>query len=157
MKIIFLDIDGVLNSFKYDLSRTEDDGNIDLTRLPLLKRIVDCTDARIVLTSSWRRLWKKDGCFDIIGLWIESLFESAGLDIYDKTPEIDPSERGSEVLAWLETNKSEVDSFVIIDDMLGGWGILSDRLVRTDARIGFGLMEQHVLKAIEILERPIEL
>ena len=59
MKIIFLDIDGVLNSAKYDKKRTADDGNIDTTRLPLLKHIVDSTKAKIVLTSTWRKFWEK--------------------------------------------------------------------------------------------------
>ena len=33
MKIIFLDIDGVLNSVRYDRQRTVNQGNIDETRL----------------------------------------------------------------------------------------------------------------------------
>lgn len=52
MKVIFLDIDGVLNSFIYDLERKEGETAIDHTRLPLLKRIVDETGAIIVLSSS---------------------------------------------------------------------------------------------------------
>ena len=56
MKIIFLDIDGVLNSKAYDSKRDwNKQTNIDETRLPLIKQIVEATDAKIVLTSTWRR------------------------------------------------------------------------------------------------------
>mgnify|MGYP003308514771 CR=1 FL=1 len=48
MKVIFLDIDGVLNSVRYDRERTPEQGNVDETRLPLLKRIVDAAQAQIV-------------------------------------------------------------------------------------------------------------
>ena len=46
MKILFLDIDGVLNSRAYDRRRNWDEQtNIDETRLPLLREIVDRTGA----------------------------------------------------------------------------------------------------------------
>lgn len=56
MRVIFLDFDGVLNSAVYD--RTRDltkNTSIDETRLPLLKQIVDRTNAKIVLSTSWRK------------------------------------------------------------------------------------------------------
>ena len=61
MKIIFLDIDGVLNSEMYEWSRGEDraDNRIDLSRVRLLKDIVSATDAKIVLSSTWRLDWDK--------------------------------------------------------------------------------------------------
>ena len=52
MKILFLDIDGVLNSWRYDQERISLQDNIDETRLPLLSRIVSSTNTKIVLTSS---------------------------------------------------------------------------------------------------------
>ena len=55
MKILFLDIDCVLNSREYDCRRNwNDQTNIDETRLPLVKEIVKKTGAEIVLTSTWR-------------------------------------------------------------------------------------------------------
>ena len=60
MKILFLDIDGVLNSWRYDQERISLQDNIDETRLPLLSRIVSSTNAKIVLTSSWRKHWERD-------------------------------------------------------------------------------------------------
>ena len=60
MKILFLDIDGVLNSRAYDRKRNWSElTNIDETRLPLVKKIIDKTGAKIVLISTWRRHWDK--------------------------------------------------------------------------------------------------
>jgi len=87
LKIIFLDIDGVLNSLKYDRNRTVKQGNIDETRLPLLKKLVDETGALIVLSSSWRKHWEmdRDKCDDI-GREIISTFAKYDLFIYDIIP-----------------------------------------------------------------------
>ena len=60
MKVIFLDIDGVLNSIAFDRERINEQGNIDETRLPLLKQILDETGALIVLSSLWRKHWDKE-------------------------------------------------------------------------------------------------
>ena len=56
MKVIFLDIDGVLNSRAYDRKRNwNEQSDIDETRLTLVKEIVDATEAKIVLSSTWRQ------------------------------------------------------------------------------------------------------
>ncbi|MBE6760906.1 MAG: hypothetical protein E7551_01300 [Ruminococcaceae bacterium] len=150
MKIIFLDIDGVLNSLKYDMSRSPDDSNIDITRLPLLKKLVDSTKAKIVLTSSWRKFWEKDeAVISQTGKEINEIFASAGLEIFDKTPI--KSTRKDEILAWLSSN-NKVKSFCIIDDMALGWEELTAFTVITNPRIGHGLEQRHIQKAVEILK-----
>ena len=59
MKIIFLDIDGVLNSIGW-VERTKgtayEDKEIDPSKVRLLKQIIDKTDAKIVLSSTWREV-----------------------------------------------------------------------------------------------------
>ncbi len=151
MKIIFLDIDGVLNSVKYDATRTKKDGNIDKTRLVLLKKIVDATDAKIVLTSSWRKHWEKDEdkCDDA-GKEINRDFAEYGLEIFDKTAFFMSFDRASEIRSWVNSHNN-VERFVIIDDIFVGWGELHQYLVQTSALIGRGLEETHVQKAIGIL------
>ncbi len=153
MKIIFLDIDGVLNSVKYDITRTENDGNIDKSRLPFVKKIIVATGAKIVLSSTWREHWSKneDGC-DEIGKELNKYFAEFGLEIYDKTPSFLSYDRAGEIKSWLYTNKNNVESFVIIDDAFGGWGELNQNLVQTSPLIGRGLEEIHVQRAIEILK-----
>lgn len=152
MKIIFLDFDGVLNSIQYDRVRTENEGNIDETRMPLLKRIVDETGAVIVLSTSWRKHWEaEDEKLDEIGRWINETFDKFGMSIFDKTPLISASDRALEVRTWLGEHGDNVSSFVILDDIALGWGELADNLVKTDYRMGRGLEEGHVTRAIEIL------
>jgi hypothetical protein len=59
LKVIFLDVDGVLNSrgkwAGCDLANLTDSGTrIDPLAVARLKRIVDATDAKIVVSSTWR-------------------------------------------------------------------------------------------------------
>ena len=153
MKIIFLDIDGVLNSARYDAERSAEQGNIDETRLPLLKYLVDATDARLVLISSWRKHWDRDVALcDGIGLELNELFARYGLTIMDKTPELMDFDRPWEVRRWLAEHKDQVESYVIFDDIPWGWGELEERHVRTDFRVGRGLEERHVNRALELLK-----
>ena len=151
MKVIFLDIDGVLNSVAYNRMRSMEDGFIDKTRLPILKEIVDATGALVVLSSTWKRHWEKEylDC-DFIGRQLIETFFLGDIEIYDKTP--NKSTRADEIRAWLSEH-DDVESFVILDDIFFGWGELAYNLVRTDERIGRGLENVHKIKAIEILNR----
>lgn len=154
MKVIFLDIDGVLNSARYDCEREYGDGNIDPSRLPLVKSIVDATGAVIVLSTTWRRHWDiSPDKRDSIGEELDAVFASAGLSVADKTPWFEKFDRAAEIREWLKQHDGEVESFVILDDVFTGWAELGDRLVRTNFRIGRGLGEEHVQRAIELLGR----
>lgn len=159
MKIIFLDIDGVLNSEKYKALPLENcvDGYIDLSRVKLLADIVNATDAKIVLISSLRLLWDKSPelCGDD-GKYINKCFTQYGLSIMDKTPYMSFfTARRKEIISWLSVHQNEVESFVIIDDMQDGWGNLSSRVVNTNP-YGYGLEEVHVKKAIELLKERVQ-
>ena len=111
MKILFLDVDGVLNN-KTVLSEKGLFGICD-NMLELLSQIIKETNAKIVLSSTWR-LYPKA---------IEELkfkFHPMKLEIFDQTIEIKPKklsllvERKEEINEWLERN--EVDNFAILDD-----------------------------------------
>ena len=155
MKVIFLDIDGVLNSERY---RNEWGGdppsNVDDTRLPLLLRIVEETGAVIVLSTSWRRHWNSDPALRAPG-WkaVGDSFDRFGIEFYDRTPDYEGNNRDCEIRNWLAAHKDEVESFVILDDYGFGWGDLADRLVKTSEQLGRGLMEKHAERAIELLGR----
>ena len=158
MKVIFLDIDGVLNSAAYQAEWGGDPpSNVDETRMPLLCRVLEETGAVIVLSSSWRRLWHPDPALRAPG-WkaVGESFARFGVEVFDRTPDYAGNNRDREVRDWLTVHGGEVESFVILDDYGYGWGDLSDRLVRTDMRKGRGLMESHVQKAIALLQTPIE-
>ena len=160
MKVLFLDIDGVLNSREYDRRRDWNaQTNIDETRLPLLKEITDKTGAKIVLTSSWRRHWNKDESLrDDSGRYIAKLFAKYGLCIYDKTPDFGiGAKRKDEITAWLSEYAAEaecaeqVERFVILDDYRFGWEEFSEYFICTNPNFGRGLEDEHVIEAIKLL------
>ena len=158
MKVIFLDIDGVLNSAAYQAEWGGDPpSNVDETRLPLLCRILEETGAVIVLSTSWRLYWSPDPAL-CAPEWRETgeVLTRYGIPILDRTPAYNGNNRDREIRDWLAAHAGEVESFAILDDIPFGWGDLSDRLVRTDMRKGRGLMESHVQKAIALLQTPIE-
>lgn len=152
MKVIFLDIDGVLNSVRYDCRRTLDQGNIDETRMPLLRTLVDATQAHIVLSSSWRKHWEQDAAkCDGIGREINDTFAKYQLSVYDKTGCRSDNDRAEEIRTWLR-GREDIEAYVILDDIAFGWGRdLADYVVRTDPRIGRGLEDVHVQRAIDLL------
>ncbi len=154
MKVIFLDIDGVLNSAAYDRVRDwRTLSAIDESRLPLLKEIADKTGAKIVLSSTWRCDWEKDPalCRED-GTYINQTFAKFGLEVYDKTPYLGLcADRHGEIKKWL--NENGADSFVILDDYRYNWAELSDNFVKTNPYRGAGLEEEHVRLAIEILNK----
>lgn len=112
MKLIFLDIDGVLNSLgSIEQQRTVHTLNngmigLDPELVQRFNRLVTDTGAGVVLSSSWRlsRTWRLD------------LFR-AGLkmNILDATPKIPGVVRGVEIDAWLKAHK-EPERYAIIDD-----------------------------------------
>jgi len=155
MKILFLDIDGVLNSRHYDLERTATDGNIDESRLPLLKKIIEQTGAKIVLSSSWRKHWNEsDALCDEIGKELNTVFGRYGLKIHGKTADGGiAASRPEEIRAYLSSLDTQPTSFAILDDVSFGWGELGSFTVVTNHYIGRGLEMRHVDAAIDILNK----
>ena len=110
MKIIFLDVDGVLNSDEYfdkiknlDIQGIERD--IDVEKIKLLKKAIDATGAEVVLSSSWR--------YTRNAQYLKELLSKYGIYV-DSTPYIQ-NERGLEIRKWLSEHQ-DVEDFVILDD-----------------------------------------
>ena len=151
MKVIFLDIDGVLND---DTTPTRTKSRlvfIDQEKLLRLKRIVEATRAKIVLSSTWR--YERDNPkYNGDFLELQEAFRQVGLEFYSFTPEdVYGIRRGMEIGAWLRLHP-EVDQYIILDDELFDFeqcGLLP-RLVKTKFGNG-GLIEAHVQEAIEML------
>lgn len=150
-RVIFLDIDGVLNTKSYRESPDVDYYNdfISDHNMRFLKRIVMATDAKIVLSSTWRTYYSRGKMqFDKSGEYINRIFEKCGLKIFDKTPELN-NDRDTEISSWLEDN-SYVNSYVIIDDFDFKWSDCHKKhLVKTDDE--HGLNEETAEAAIQIL------
>ena len=140
MKVIFLDVDGVLNS--------KLDGNSIKLRtdsyLRLLREIIMATGAQIVLSSSWR-------CGPVKAIKnLKSRLAEYGLEIMDSTPVLSGSScRGDEIRQWLDNNGQSVGRFVILDDDDDMAEFIDTHLVQTDSEIG--LQEGDALRCIEML------
>lgn len=147
MKVLFLDFDGVLNSQDYRDNYGSMGAGIDKSKMPLLKKLVDTTDAKIVLITSLREYWDKnpDKC-DYFGKVINDTFAEYGLEIYDKTPVSDSGKREDEILDWIVNNPG-IKNYVAVDD----GALFAKFLVGHFVQPKDGLEEEHVEKAVEIL------
>jgi hypothetical protein len=177
MKIIFLDIDGVLNGHAFlaaqskkvtsepKLYRIDDDetwlGMLDPENVAKLNEIVEATDAKVVISSSWRcpHAWEK-----IAGWLCKKGFKGEVIGATDDActwpeEEAKVADRCDEIQRWLETHGLShrgalphvdgIESYVVLDDCTIGGGYSSSRLVRTHpAR---GLVAGDVKMAIGVL------
>jgi hypothetical protein len=102
-RIIFLDIDGVLNC-----KRTPNPRKlpyiVDPALLARFKRLVDQTGADVVLSSTWR--------YDPAGLFSAKRW---GIPFIDVIPDMPGKPRRDEILAWLKT-QGHVRRFAVLDD-----------------------------------------
>jgi len=170
MKVIFLDIDGVLNN-QETLLRNDELDNILLLRL---KTLVDKTGAKIVLSSSWRTCFNPLRIlmdrFNEIGLFISSLTPNGvSVDWIEKQGYIPTAryfftknnidgnrhyittDRGAEIFKWLSTHQ-DIESYVILDDE--AFDILNyfpNNFIKTNSLIG--LTEENIQQAEKILTK----
>lgn len=173
MKVIFLDIDGVLNTECYieafwdickraELSRPEaaslrlemlrdDFGNVFC---PIACRrlawIIELTGAKIVISSTWRM----SGLSVMKGMWKH---RSLPGEVIDCTPITkgrsslsfsERLERGNEIKQWLSEHP-EVESYVIFDDDNDMLPEQMENFIQTDEVYGITLKDAE--KAIQIL------
>lgn len=159
MRVLFVDIDGVLNSIT---SKSRCDGfiGIDNSKVKLLKEIIDKTNAKIVLVSIWKSHWEKD--YTLIchhdAKYLNNKFRKQNLFIFDKTKD-NNSNRGEGIYNWIKEHN--VSNWAVLDDEIFDdyekYGIL-DHLVKTEFydKNGGGLQKNHVEKAIKILNGEIK-
>ena len=153
--MIFLDVDGVLNSAQYrkqiypnrqELSYIE--RNVDKQCLLNLKKILKETGAKIVVSSTWR----KDKDYNKF----KEYLAKEGIGILDETPDLGESgkNRGEEIRKWLTNYKEQVEKFIIIDDdIFHDFYELTTYQIKPNMFENRGIEEQHVQEAIERLGR----
>ena len=153
MNIIFLDIDGVLNSLPYSKQTNEELNPYTLT---LLSKIYHKYDCQIVLASTWRELKDIPECADVWNYLIDNL-QKYDMKIFDITPMIN-NNRPKEIAEWLKNHSWT--NYVILDDDFPIEDYkkhhLDKHLIKTifftdDISEG-GLQEKHVKQAIKIFE-----
>lgn len=109
MKLIFLDIDGVL----INQATCRHFGVVDPACVKELNRLTDTTGAKIVLSSCWRIGWPVKE--------VQRHFkEKWGItgEVIGKTPVDWNQERGNEIQMWIDEflHTDTIESIVIIDD-----------------------------------------
>lgn len=125
MKVLFLDVDGVLNRCGKSAQ------GLEQPQIEELDRVLRVTGAVVVLSSTWRKF--EVSCMPRL----RALFAERGWLMVGKTPVLDrwngtcyeAVERGMEIQAWLDKHP-EVERFAIVDDC-EDMAHLRERLVRT--------------------------
>lgn len=143
VKVIFLDIDGVLNNSKHLTELMELLGRkqyfsiinqihetpFDYRSCKLLQELIKETEAEIVLSSTWRL--NDNG--------IEIIEQYAGISIRDTTPVLNTI-RGEEIKQYLD-NHQEITEYIILDDDTDMLKEQMGHLVKVNNRIGFTITE----------------
>lgn len=158
MKIIFLDIDGVLNGYSFwnmlgwkivsfidnknlrlYYTKITDPHGIHENKVKLLSKIVKATDAQIVYSSSWKRnlFWKPYHSMNADERKLIDLFNYYGIHVKDATPTVKyisgENTREKEILQWLAIHEKDVDKYIIIDDETFSPNVLcnDERFIKT--------------------------
>lgn len=171
MKIIFLDFDGVINNVdvhghqgieiqisdvneKYTKGKfiAKVDG-INLHWICQLFKYCKEQDIKIVISSSWRYLYKTDD----FELFFNNLFTFNFLKKYkDKTlfldrTDRDDEDRGIQILNWIDSYEiafnEKIEKYIVIDDEIDydiSKHIYEEHLCRTETKNGF--LEEHLIK-----------
>ena len=166
-KYIFLDFDGVLNTEHYqnllyhegESFQDEYGAFFDPEAVEQLKRIIDATQADIVIQSSWKYL----GLEAMQEMWKERAMPGKVIDITPSSvsdswllsanlDDIDPAMghcKGMEIASWLSDYANERKKYVIIDDE---YVILDSQLPNFILTNPYdGITEELAYRAISIL------
>jgi hypothetical protein len=139
MKVIFLDVDGVLNCGRTAVAFggypwPGEAGDIlwperqDTAAIGLIRAVCRSTHSKVVLSSTWRLGWSKNECAEY--------GHRLDLPIIDRTTQLPTGPRGAEIKAWLESNPG-VERFAIVDDNSDMLPEQMANFVKTCERNGF--------------------
>lgn len=154
MKLLFLDIDGVLNSTEFFRRKTRDKVSICRTLTARVNAICVEADAQVVISSTWRVLHPLP--------WLRQTLRRKGLRarVLGVTPDLSwcPGNvhayrhtRGEEIARWLADNPYSVEGLCILDDD-SDMAHLAPWHVKTSFETG--ITDADVSLAIATLGRP---
>lgn len=175
MKIIFLDIDGILNTYRTMSTmkevKTRRFGQLvgfnqfDKDCVARINKITDETGAKIVISSSWRTGCVRNDTVDLLFNHLKKqgvtgeIIDVTPLDkecgyINEEYPDGSRGYRAFEIQAWLN-KRDDVESFVILDDDAGFMGKcdLEKNFVWVEFGWKTGIQDVHTDRAIKILNR----
>ncbi|MBR3866269.1 MAG: hypothetical protein IKM54_00525 [Butyricicoccus sp.] len=162
-KVIFLDIDGVLNSNFWEQTHTKElsDGTlVDAEKVALLGGLVRRTGAQLILHSGWR-FWYDGDCKPLRAESerLSAMLAAEGMTIAGVTPDLTTEEirrtkkfslvKAREILAWVAQHP-ETTGWVVLEDLDLHNGEVARHQVMTDQTVG--LTEADVETAVGILE-----
>ena len=178
--LLFLDFDGVLNSERHyaelkgkGLPFKDKYGPLfDPEAVANLQKIIEATDARIVVSSSWRylgledlqRMWHdRNLSGNIVGITPlhtddDKLMETDLSQLDEITADMFSSSRGSEIKAYFDEVlkvSSESQRYVILDDLKDVLPEQEDHFLRIDPIVG--ITEEDVERAIRIISASRDL
>jgi hypothetical protein len=145
MKVLFLDLDGVVNSertcaafdgYPHDFSPV-DLARFDSVALALVRKLCAKTDCVIVLSSTWR-----------LTFTIEEVAHYLDLPVMAATPDLgDTNSRSDEIALWLKRHP-QITTYAIVDDL---WLSFDDpeqqaRFVQTNGEFGLSLPNYRQLR-----------
>ena len=114
MKVIFFEVDNVLNFEDSDAVAPSGKKGIAESRVKELKKIVNESGARIVLIGNWKKDWNfDDSKCTPDGLYLNKKLDRKGLHILDKTNEDLTDEEG--VNDWIKRHPNVTESCVLTD------------------------------------------
>ena len=139
-KVLFLDVDGVLNSAAWFAQNPAATGleSLDPVAIARVKRVLKTTSAQVVLSSTWR----------FVPNFVKALLHM-NVPMLSITPRIDSNHRGEEIHAWLQSHTA-IDRFAIIDDDddAGDGFDLAPHFVQTHWNTGMTEAHEHALIAL---------
>ena len=147
-KVLFLDVDGVLNCYRSVMAFGNGSRIFDPSRVRLVEKLVRKSSAAIVWSTSWRG--EAGGHYPEWACHLHDVLSATPLtdDRFWRdhlrtplaTPRIAGASRGVEINRWLADTGISRDQVVILDDD-EEMAPLCDRFVRTSYLHGFGAEE----------------
>jgi len=166
-RVLFLDIDGVLNSHEYWDRLTADtknkmriipggEGQIDPVAVSRLEVILKDTGCDVVISSTWRRLLEVETIVDLfIKKGLSPFYRNRFIGATDtiNVPMDDPNrttkERGLQIQRWLDANLEYTKVAILDDD--SDMAHLMPYLIKTN--ILTGLLDEHVVQIIMLFKK----
>lgn len=142
-KIIFLDVDGVLNCVNSKKNDPNDIHILDPSILNRLQKVIKQTNAKVVISSSWRDVPHA----------LEKLRKALakyGIEYIGCTKSLDfKSSRTHEIKYWLAINQNRlnVTNWIAIDDL--PLDLDKNHFIQT--KIEYGLTNHHINQCVNLL------